>query len=140
MASTKRLNKILNHLNDDKSLVQDTSRKTRTMKEIEEKWNELVGIDLGTSTWITLTQKDLDTFSDLTVDHNWIHKKGAGKKGSPFGDTIAHGLLTLSMLLRFVYQVTAKYANDMSLNQIQSDVNYGFDKVRFIGPVFVDNQ
>ena len=76
----------------------------------------------------------------IYLDHNWIHKAGAGKKGSPFGDTIAHGLLTLSMLPRFVYEVSAKYGDQMSLKQIRSGVNYGFDKVRFIGPVFVDNK
>merc|ERR1740123_2238626 len=110
------------------------------MNEILKRFKHLEGKDLGTSSWRTLGQKDLDTFSTLTFDHNWIHKSGAAAKGSPFGDTIAHGLLTLSMLPVFGYEVNAKYAHEMSFMQVKSGVNYGFDKIRFIGPVYVDSK
>eukprot|EP01083_Nonionella_stella_P021266 58984_1 len=143
MSAEHRLNKIVNHLHGPKMSrsgvsVQDTA--TRSMDEIESKLQELVGSDLGASSWIKLTQKDLDTFSNLTVDHNFIHKKDAAKKGSPFGDPIAHGLLTLSMTTQCVYQINSKYTEELSLNQLKAPVNYGYDKVRFIGPVLVDNE
>mmetsp|Transcript_10394 Transcript_10394/g.15652 ORF Transcript_10394/g.15652 Transcript_10394/m.15652 type:complete len:203 (+) Transcript_10394:29-637(+) len=150
MSSSIRVLKILNHLSPAKcnqtarnngcSADTGKSKAKRSIDEIEKLWMQLTGQDLGCSSWIKLTQKELDIFSNLTRDHNWIHKAGAGKKGSPFQDTIAHGLLTLSFLSAMVYEVNAKYANEMSLTQIKSMVNYGFDKIRFIGPVLVDNK
>lgn len=110
------------------------------MYKSENKYKELIGKDLGKTSWLKLTQNDLDTYSNLTYDHNFIHKKDAKKKGSPFGDPIAHGLLTLSMLPKMSYEITAKNADNFSLKYLKAPINYGFNNIRFINPVYVDNE
>lgn len=89
-----------------------------------------VGTELGISEWITVDQKMIDTFADCTFDHQWIHvdpERAAGE--TPFGGTIAHGFLTLSLASKFAYDCTSPApGQDMA-------INYGFNKLRFLSPV-----
>ena len=93
---------------------------------------QMVGQELAVSDWITIDQHRINSFADSTNDHQWIHVDvERAKKESPFGTTIAHGFLTLS-LLAFFQTDTGIFPDDVA--QI---VNYGLDKVRFIAPVRV---
>jgi acyl dehydratase len=87
-----------------------------------------IGEDIGTSDWFDIGQDRIDRFADATEDHQFIHVDPEKAKASPFGQTIAHGFLTLSMLAAFMESAIEKPAVKMS-------VNYGFDKVRFLSPV-----
>lgn len=87
-----------------------------------------VGEDIGSSDWFEIGQDRIDQFADATEDHQFIHVDPEKAKASPFGQTIAHGFLTLSMLAAFMESAVEKPAVKMS-------VNYGFDKVRFLSPV-----
>jgi acyl dehydratase len=83
---------------------------------------------LGTSEWVPVTQEQINLFADATGDHSWIHVDPERAAAGPFGATIAHGLMTLSMvqdLARQMWQVEG----------ISMIVNYGFNKVRFPAPV-----
>lgn len=89
-----------------------------------------VGEHLGHSNWREITQQQIDTFAEATDDHQWIHVEPERAKDGPFGTTIAHGYLTLSLLsamLWEVYQVTG----------VGMTLNYGLNKVRFPAPVRV---
>jgi acyl dehydratase len=88
-----------------------------------------VGQEVGVSQWFDIDQKRIDVFADVTEDHQFIHVDPVAAKKSPFGGTIAHGFLTLSML--------SKLANSSlpNLKGRTMGVNYGFDKVRFVAPV-----
>lgn len=91
---------------------------------------EMIGQELGTSEWITITQQMIDTFADVTGDHYFIHIDPVRAKAeTPFGGSIAHGFLTLSMLAQMAYQANP------SIQETKTGVNYGFNKVRFISPV-----
>jgi acyl dehydratase len=87
-----------------------------------------VGEDIGTSDWIVVDQARIDDFADTTEDHQFIHVNPEMAKATPFGGTIAHGFLTLSLLSRMMETACEKPAVAMS-------VNYGFNKVRFLTPV-----
>ena len=91
------------------------------------------GDDLGTSGWREVTQKDVDTFAEVTGDHQWIHVDPERAKDTPFGGTIAHGYFTLSLAPRFSDQV-------MKLDGFAMAINYGLNKVRFPAPVPVDSK
>lgn len=91
--------------------------------------NDYVGKDLGPSEWIALEQDRINTFADVTEDHQFIHIDPEKAAHTPFGGTVAHGFLTLSMLTR----LTAD--NSLMPEGVVMGVNYGFDKVRFIQPV-----
>ena len=82
------------------------------------------GQDLGTSDWHEVTQADIDTFADVTGDHQWIHVDPERAKETPFGGTIAHGYYTLSLIPRFTEQV-------MKFEGFAFALNYGLDRVRF---------
>lgn len=91
---------------------------------------KLVGTDVGSSEWMPITQQMIDTFADLTGDHYFIHVNPArAAVETPFGGSIAHGFLTLSMLAQMAYQACP------SIQETKTGVNYGFNKVRFISPV-----
>src|SRR5882757_8655794 len=92
--------------------------------------SEAVGEDLGTTDWLEITQERVDAFADATGDHQWIHIDVERAKDGPFGGTIAHGYLTLSLASFFLPQI-ARYEG------FSLAVNYGVDKVRFIAPVLV---
>jgi acyl dehydratase len=89
----------------------------------------LVGTEIGVSDWIMIDQKAIDTFADVTGDHQFIHVDPAAAAQTPFGGTVAHGFLTLSLLSQMAAGVM------MIPPTIKMAVNYGFEKVRFIAPV-----
>jgi len=89
-----------------------------------------IGEEIGVSSWITLDQQRIDEFARCTGDDQWIHVDVArAAKESPFGGTIAHGFLTLSLLAPTAFEVLT---SRMTLKQA---VNYGIDKMRFLAPV-----
>ncbi|MFD0904435.1 MaoC family dehydratase [Actinomadura sediminis] len=90
----------------------------------------LAGKDLGRSDWLEITQERVDTFADATDDHQWIHVDAARAAGSPFGGTIAHGYLTLSLVIPLFNGLLTVQGTKMS-------INYGLEKVRFPSPVRV---
>ena len=89
---------------------------------------ELVGEDIGVSDWITVTQERIQLFADATNDHQWIHLDAERAKAGPFGTTIAHGFLTLSLLPEMA-------ASAFGVRETRMGVNYGLNKVRFPAPV-----
>ena len=88
-----------------------------------------IGTSLGASPWIEVDQKAIDTFADVTGDHQFIHVDPAAAAETPFGGTIAHGFLTLSLLSQMAAHVM------LVPDTTRMAVNYGFEKVRFIAPV-----
>lgn len=91
---------------------------------------EAQGSELGPTEWMEISQERVNTFADATDDHQWIHVDPERAVGGPFGGTIAHGLLTLSLVPHFSHQL-------YSVEGITMAVNYGYNKVRFITPVKV---
>jgi len=87
-----------------------------------------VGESIGTSDWLLIDQDRINHFADTTDDHQFIHVNPEMAKATPFGGTIAHGFLTLSLLVPMMETAVEKPA-------VQMTVNYGFDKVRFLSPV-----
>ncbi len=94
-----------------------------------------VGEEIGVSDWHTITQEDVNTFADVTLDHQFIHIDQEKAAQTPFGGTIAHGFLSLSMLSHF-----AENGCGVGLENAKMGINYGFDKVRFIHPVRVGSR
>lgn len=90
------------------------------------------GEQLGVSDWMVIDQKRIDAFADVIDDHQWIHVDPQRAAAGPFGGTIAHGFLTLSLLSRLVGQV-------YRVEGVSMAVNYGMNKVRFPAPVPVDS-
>lgn len=90
---------------------------------------EMVGSEIGVSDWITIDQDRINTFADVTEDHQFIHIDPEAAAKTPFGGTIAHGFLTMSLLSQFSEQT------GIVLEGITMGVNYGFDKMRFLAPV-----
>jgi len=91
---------------------------------------DLIGETVGTSDWRAVTQTMINTFADATDDHQWIHldaERAAAE--TPFGGTIAHGFLTLSLLATLAYEALP------ALEGVTMGINYGFDEVRFMAPV-----
>ncbi|HVY65531.1 MAG TPA: MaoC family dehydratase [Gammaproteobacteria bacterium] len=91
----------------------------------------LVGKELGVSDWFPIDQARVNAFADVTLDHQFIHVDPARARGTPFGGTIAHGFLTLSLLVHLCLPFIPVPANRELI------VNYGFDKIRFVAPVRV---
>ncbi|MEU6118355.1 MaoC family dehydratase [Streptomyces sp. NPDC047117] len=92
-----------------------------------------VGEELGPSDWLEVDQKRIDLFADATGDHQWIHVDQEKAKAGPFGTTIAHGYLTLSLLPALVPQL-------MRVDNVKMGINYGTNKVRFPSPVPVGSR
>lgn len=92
-----------------------------------------VGTHLGYSDWLEVTQEQVDLFAEATGDHQWIHVDTERAKAGPFGTTIAHGFLTLSLFPKVMADV-------VSVEGISMGINYGLDKVRFISPVKVGSK
>jgi acyl dehydratase len=86
-----------------------------------------VGETIGTSGWFPIDQSRIDHFADTTEDHQFIHVDPVAAKATPFGGTIAHGFLTLSMLSAMM--------DALEKPDVLMSVNYGFNKVRFLSPV-----
>jgi acyl dehydratase len=94
---------------------------------------DLVGQDLGTSEWITVSQDRINTFADATDDHQWIHVDAEKASQGPFGTTIGHGYLTLSLFIPL-------FSGLLDVAGVTTKVNYGLNKVRFPAPVPVDSR
>jgi acyl dehydratase len=100
-----------------------------TLEELETSTDR----DLGASDWETIDQEQIDKFAEATHDHQWIHVDPEMAAQGPFGSTVAHGYLTLSMLPYFVSQV-------LNVTDVRMGINYGTEKVRFTAPVPVNSQ
>lgn len=95
---------------------------------------KLVGSELGISDYHEFTQEQINLFADATLDHQWIHvDKDKAKAESPFGDTIAHGYLTLSMLPHLWNQI-------VDVQNLKLQVNYGIEKFKFNQPALVNSR
>jgi acyl dehydratase len=99
-------------------------RRFETIAELE----PLVGQEIGTSEWITVTQERIQLFADATEDHQWIHLDRERAAAGPFGTKIAHGFFTLSLLPQMS-------ASAFEVRGTRMGVNYGLNKVRFPAPV-----
>lgn len=92
-----------------------------------------LGQEVGTSEWITITQQHIDEFAEATGDRQWIHVDPLRAAAGPFGSTIAHGFLTLSLLPQMADTA-------IELGGVRMGVNYGLNKVRFPAPVPVGSR
>jgi acyl dehydratase len=99
--------------------------KLHTPEELKARIDEEVGV----SEWMLITQDMVDRFADLTDDHQFIHVDPVLAAKTPFGGTIAHGFLILSLMAKFGQSA------DFILRDVQMGMNYGFDKVRLMAPV-----
>ncbi len=99
------------------------------MKIQKEKLNEYIGQEVAVTDWLMVDQNKIDQFAEITLDRQFIHIDPERAKDTPFGGTIAHGLLTLSLVAYFVEQ------SQFNVEGFLVRVNYGFDKVRFLSPV-----
>jgi acyl dehydratase len=88
---------------------------------------ELVGVELGPTSWMDVPQARIDAFAAATDDHQWIHVDPARAEDGPFGTTIAHGFLTLSLCVAMLYELFPPEGSTF--------VNYGVDRVRFPAPL-----
>lgn len=93
----------------------------------------MAGTDLGQTTWREITQEMVNTFADATDDHQWIHVDPERAKDGPFGAPIAHGFLTLSLIIPF-------WGELFDVTDVSTKLNYGLDKVRFTSPVRVGSR
>jgi acyl dehydratase len=96
----------------------------KSLRELEGR----VGQEIGVSPWLEVTQERIDTFAKAIDDFQWIHVDPARAKASPFGGTIAHGFLTLSLLSHLA-------ENTFSFSDRRMGINYGLNRVRFTAPL-----
>ncbi|KJK34990.1 enoyl-CoA hydratase [Lentzea aerocolonigenes] len=93
-----------------------------------EELKALAGQDLGHTDWLQIDQGRVDTFADATDDHQWIHTDPERAATGPFGTTIAHGYLTLALLIPLMSEL-------LEVSGVRMSINYGLEKVRFPAPV-----
>lgn len=93
-----------------------------------------VGNEIGVSDWIDVDQKRINDFADCTEDHQWIHVDEEAAKSGPFGTTIAHGYLTVSLIPHFSSGISVVPEGTMMA------INYGMNKLRFVNPVKVGSK
>ncbi len=99
-----------------------------------EEFEGYIGKELGISDYLRITQEQINLFADATLDHQWIHVDAErARKESPYGTTIAHGYLNLSIIPYLWGQI-------VEVNNIKLLVNYGIEKLKFNQPVLVDNE
>lgn len=91
------------------------------------------GTSLGTTEWMVVDQQRINTFADATGDHQWIHVDPERAANGPFGTTIAHGLLTLSLLPALMHEL-------YTVEGVRMGINYGYNKVRYPTPVPVGSK
>jgi len=94
---------------------------------------DAVGTDLGVSRWVTIDQDLVNNFAEVTNDQQWIHIDPQRAKSGPFGGTVAHGFLTLSLVTTLLWDVTV-------VTGVDAEINYGLNKVRFPAPVKVGSR
>ena len=99
--------------------------KTTSPSELQ----SLIGTEIGTSEWLEIDQGRIDTFAEVTEDRQFIHVNKELAEMTPFGGTIAHGFLTLSLLSHF------SEASGLVIEGVKMGINYGFEKIRFLAPV-----
>lgn len=104
----------------------------RTINGIDE-FESLIGQELGTSEWLTMDQDAINSFADVTGDHQWIHVDEARAAEGPYGATIVHGFFTLALIPKFSSEV-------FTIEGVSIRVNYGLNKVRFLQPVVVGSR
>ena len=93
-----------------------------------------LGKELGTSGWHTITQEQINKFAEATIDHQWIHTdEERAKNEGPFGGTIAHGYLTVSLLPYIWHQIA-------DVQNLKMEINYGIESMRFAQPVLVNSR
>ncbi len=92
-------------------------------------FSRLIGTTIGVSSWYQIGQNEIDAFANLTDDNQYIHVDVERAKAGPFGGTIAHGMLSLSLISTMFFEVAPPLEGSAMV------VNYGFEKVRFISPV-----
>jgi acyl dehydratase len=109
--------------------MTDTAAVTITMAELPGR----AGTHLGYTDWQEMTQEQVNQFADLTDDHNYIHVDVERAKESPFGGTVAHGFLTLSLLAQVTQQL-------LKVSDATTGINYGLNRVRFPAPLPVGSQ
>ena len=99
-----------------------------------DEFESFLGQELGVSDWHTITQQQIDKFADATIDHQWIHTDPEkAKNEGPFGATIAHGYLTVSLLPYFWHQIA-------DVQNLKMQINYSVENIRFAQPVLVNSQ
>lgn len=99
-----------------------------------DKLSEYMDQPLGSSEWVTIEQDRVNTFADVTLDHQFIHIDTEKAKATPFGTTIAHGYLTMSLISHFLQECGIRPEG------VVMAINYGSDKVRFLQPVAVGSK
>jgi len=99
-----------------------------------EEFKNSAGTELGPSDWLLIDQERINQFAEATNDHQFIHVDAEKAAATPFGSTIAHGFLTLSLISHLVSQIMLKPKGTVM------GINYGSDKVRFIQPVKVNSR
>jgi acyl dehydratase len=97
-------------------------------------FQDRIGTEIGVSDWMEITQDRVNSFADATDDHQWIHVDQEKAKTGPFGGTIAHGFLTLSLTVTLTSQVV------LDVGSPRMSINYGLEKVRFPAPVPVGSR
>jgi len=113
--------------------MTETTTPTSKLVVTFEEAKSLAGQDLGVTEWREVTQQMVNTFADATDDQQWIHVDPERAKDGPFGAPIAHGFLTLSMIIPF-------WSELFDVSDVKTKVNYGLDKVRFTSPVKVGSR
>ena len=91
------------------------------------------GLDLGTSDWLEVTQEDVDLFADATRDHQWIHVDPERAANGPFGGTIAHGYMSLALVIPL-------WSEMLVVENVGMSINYGLNRLRFPAPVPVGSR
>jgi acyl dehydratase len=104
------------------------------MEQVLQRLRDLVGTEVGVSDWMEITQERVNAFADATDDHQYIHVNPELAAQTPFGGTVAHGYLTLSLVVPLAAQV------QVGLESPRMGVNYGLDRVRFPAPVLVGSR
>ena len=92
-----------------------------------------IGVELGPSDWVSITQDRIDRFADATGDHQWIHVDPERARGGPFGATIAHGYLTLSLAPMLLSEI-------LVIEESRSAINSGIEKMRLSSPVLAGSR
>ena len=105
-------------------------------KAVVGKLQGLVGQGVGVSDWVLIDQKRIDQFAECTDDHQWIHVDIERAAKGPFGKTIAHGFLTLSLISAMSKCIQLPFDK----TEVQMSINYGLNKVRFLNPVPVNSK